>query len=199
MSRALAKGWADTFDHVTRPHQFALQTRAGTDALAAHVRSAPELQPDAVSVSLDGRSAYDSMSRAAFLRELQSCAPEWLLFVRLFYGGVSMYCWWDANGRCRDVAQGEGCEQGDPLAPALSALGQHRALSSTLHPADSLVAFFDDFYVITTRDRARESRDAVVGTVERDCGIASNIGKTWHNASLQPQLQPRRPVGTCAR
>ena len=28
-------------------------------------------KPDAVLVSLDGRSAYDSMSRAAFLRELQ--------------------------------------------------------------------------------------------------------------------------------
>ena len=157
VSRALAKGWADTFDEATRPYQFALQARAGADALAAHVRTA----------------------RAAFLAGLRSCAPELLPFVRLFYGGQSSYCWWDAEGRCRDVAQGEGCEQGDPLAPALFALGQHSALcsaASALHPAETLVAFLDDLY--TTRGRARECRDTVVGAVERDCGIASNIGKT---------------------
>ena len=50
--------------------------------------------------------------------------------------------------------------------------------ASTLHPADSLVVFLDDLYVITARERARESRDTVVGMVERDCGIALNIGKT---------------------
>ena len=79
------------------------------------------------------------------------------------------------------MAQGEGCEQGDPLAPALFALGQHSALcsaASALHPAETLVAFLDDLYVVTTRGRARECRDTVVGAVERDCGIASNIGKT---------------------
>ena len=121
------------------------------------------------------------MSRAAFLAGLRSCAPELLPFVRLFYGGQSSYCWWDAEGRCRDVAQGEGCEQGDPLAPALFALGQHSALcsaASALHPAETLVAFLDDLYVVTTRGRARECRDTVVGAVERDCGIASNISKT---------------------
>ena len=68
-----------------------------------------------------------------------------------------------------------------PLAPALFALGQHSALcsaASALHPAETLVAFLDDLYVVTTRGRARECGDTVVGAVERDCGIASNIGKT---------------------
>ena len=66
VSRALAQGWADTFDQATRPYQFALKARAGTDALAAHVRASLDMRPDAVVVSLDGRNAYDSMSRAAF-------------------------------------------------------------------------------------------------------------------------------------
>ena len=182
----------DTFDHATRPYQLALRTRAGTDALAAHVRSALELRPGTVSVSLDGLSEHDAMSRAAFLCELQSCAPELLPLVRLFYGGASTYCWWD--GRCRDVAQGEGCEQGDQLAPALFTLGQHRALcnaASTLHPADSLVALLDGLYVITIRDRARQSRDTVVGIVERDCGIASNIGKTRESTATAKAYHPQ--------
>ena len=97
------------------------QARAGTDALAAHVRVALAQHSDAVLVSLDGRSAYDSMSRTAFLSKLREVAPELLPFTRMFYGRVQL--WWDN----REVRQGEGCEQGDPLAPALYALGQHDA------------------------------------------------------------------------
>ena len=82
VSRTLAKEWAQTFDQATRPYQFALQARAGTDALAAHIRAALATRPDAVVVSLDGRSAYDCMSRAAFLGKLRQVAPELLPFVR---------------------------------------------------------------------------------------------------------------------
>ena len=71
--------------------------------------------------------------------------------------------------------------KGDPLAPALYALGQHEALlkaASAVHASDSLLAFLDDLYVLTTRERARAARDTVVGIVEAECGIASNEGKT---------------------
>ena len=145
------------------------------------MRAALATRRDAVLVSLDGRSAYDSMSRAAFLGKLHEVAPELLPFVRMFYGSPSTYCWWDANGCCRDIKQGEGCKQGNALAPALFALGQHYALhqaATALHPEDSLVAFLDDLYVITTPPRARAALDETVGTVESRCGIASNLGKT---------------------
>ena len=84
VSRTLAKEWPGTFDRATRPYQFAQQARAGTDALAArvraalaaHVRAALALRPDTVLVSLDGRRAYDCMSRAAFLTKSRlSCCP----------------------------------------------------------------------------------------------------------------------------
>ncbi|CAE7915925.1 unnamed protein product, partial [Symbiodinium sp. KB8] len=181
VSRTLAKEWAAIFDRATRPYQFALQARAGTDALAAHVRAALALRPDAVLVSLNERSAYDCMSRAAFFTKLQEVAPELLPFVRMFYGRPSTYSWWDDQGRCRDVKQAEGCEQGDPLAPALFALGQHDALhraAAGLHPDDSLVAFLDDIYITTTPSRARTSLDMTVKAVVDHCGIGSNLGKT---------------------
>ena len=127
VAHKLAKQWFDVFDNATRPYQFALQARAGTDALAA-VRVAIAQRRDAVLVSLDGRSAYDCMSRLAFLSKLRDVAPELLPFVRMFCGQPSVYSWWDDRGRHREIQQGEGCEQGDALAPALYALGQHEAL-----------------------------------------------------------------------
>ena len=55
------------------------------------------------------------------------------------------------------------------------ALGQHGALlkaASALHASDSLLAFLDDLYVLTTRERARAAHDTViVGIVETECGI----------------------------
>ena len=65
------------------------------------------------------------------------------------------------------------------LAPALFALGQHGAplkAASALHASDSLLAFLDDLYVMTTRERACAARDTVVGVVKAEWGIASNEG-----------------------
>ncbi|OLP87883.1 hypothetical protein AK812_SmicGene30839 [Symbiodinium microadriaticum] len=129
-----------------------------TEALAASVRAALSLRPRSVLLSLDGRSACDSVSRAAFLRKLQEVAPELLTFVRLVYGQPSSCYWWDAAGACRTMPQGEGCKHGDALAPARFALGQHETLcraTPELHQDDALLAFLDDLYVVT-------------------CGIASN-------------------------
>ena len=75
VARTLAKQWADVFDNATRPYQFALQARAGTDALAAHVRVAIAQRRDAVLVSLNGRSAYDCMSRVGLPVQTAGCSP----------------------------------------------------------------------------------------------------------------------------
>ncbi|CAE7945535.1 hypothetical protein AK812_SmicGene37612 [Symbiodinium microadriaticum] len=63
----LVKDWTGTFERTTGPFQLALQTRAGMDALAACVRASFDANADAVVVSLDGRCAYDCMSRDALL------------------------------------------------------------------------------------------------------------------------------------
>ena len=65
------------------------------------------------------------MSWLALLFKLRDVAPGLLFFVRMFYGQPSqpsVYSWWDDSRRHREVQQGEGCEQGDALAPALYAL-----------------------------------------------------------------------------
>ena len=50
------------------------------------LRAAIDLDADATIVSLDGRSAYDTISRAAFLCKLREVAPALVPFVSLWYG-----------------------------------------------------------------------------------------------------------------
>ena len=97
-----------------------------------------------------------------------------------FYGGTSTYFWWDSDGTRHTVLQGEGCEQGDALAPALFAIGLHNALveaTATLQPGEYLAAFLDDLYLVTRPLRTRAAFDEVTEVVERRAGVQSNLGK----------------------
>ena len=181
VSRALARAFSGELDEATRPFQFALQTRAGTDSLAAMLRAAVELDPRATVVSLDGRSAYDTISRATILAKLRDTVTSLLPFTRAMYARTSTYLWWDDEGRVHDIAQAEGVEQGDPLAPGLYALGQHDSLvaaSASLRPDEQLAAFLDDLYVVTLPERAAPLLRVVTGEVERGAGVEANLGKT---------------------
>ena len=146
----------------------------------ASLRAATELDPAATGVSLDGRCAYDSVSRAAFLDKLAEVTPSLVPFVRAFYARQSVYLWWDGAGACHRILQGDGCEQGDALAPALFALAQHVALVATsqqLRPGEFLAAFLDDLYIVTVPNRARAALEAVSSAVEELAGVAANLGK----------------------
>ena len=64
--------------------------------------------------------------------------------------------------------------------PALYALGQHDGLAAgaaRLHPEDFAVAFLDDLYVKTTKERARAAFDAVTEAVEEHAGVRTHLGK----------------------
>ena len=159
VAKTLASQFADAIEHTTAPYQFALRTRAGTDALAFALRTATDKDPNAVILSLDGIGAYDHIRRRAMLGKLYD-TPELqtlLPFMRQFYGEPSEYLWTDDGGTTHHIPQGEGGEQGDPLMPALYALGQHDGLEAgvrQLHPDDFVVAYLDDLYVRATRERA---------------------------------------------
>lgn len=56
------------------------------------------------------------------LTELHRTVPALLPFALAVYGGPSAYLWTDQEGRQHTILQGEGVEQGDPLAPAFYAL-----------------------------------------------------------------------------
>ena len=87
----------------------------------------------------------------------------------------------DDAGRRHEIAQAEGVEQGDPLAPGFYALGQHDSLvaaSAALRAGEYLAAFLDDLYVVTVPERAAPLLHVVTGEVERGAGVEANLGKT---------------------
>ena len=66
------------------------------------------------------------------------------------------FYWEDELGEVHDILQGEGGEQGDPLTPALFALGQHEALEAicrVLLPSEKLFAFLDDIFIVGAPER----------------------------------------------
>ena len=141
---------------------------------------------------MDARNAYDCISRAAFLRKLRDVAPKLVPFACTFFGRPSAYQWWDDEEVRHEIRQAGGCEQADPLATALLALGQHDALrqaDSQVGLGESLLAFLDDLYVLLPEPtRARAPMDLVTGTAEAHTGIAANLGKTrvFNNAGGPP-------------
>ena len=173
--------------------KFSITPRARTSSRCkrgqAQTRCRPTSELPWPGVPMRSSSLWTVVARMILCHAWFSCpncaksprAPELLPFVRMFYGRPSTYSWWDDAGRCREVRQGEGCEQGDPLTPALYALGQHEALcraASSLHAEDTLMAFLDDLYIDTVPSRAREALDTTTQMVSDLCGIGSNLGKT---------------------
>ena len=133
IARTIAQQMGEAVKAATAPLQYALSTRAGCECVAHALQAMSDLNPNATITSIDGVSAYDSISRRAMLEELEKVlgGREVLPFVLMFYGSPSSYLWEDEGGETHSIAQGEGGEQGDPLMPLLFASGQHPALLAT--------------------------------------------------------------------
>ena len=191
-ARSLAQQFGVQLEEACEPVQFALSTRAGTDSVGHLLRACTDADPRATVTATDGIGAYDHIRRAGMLRKLrQTKAAQVLPFVRLFYGRQSTYLWTDAEGNAHDVLQGEGGEQGDPLMPALYALGQHAALEAAraqLLPGEVLVAFLDDVYLVTTPERARAAFDVVRSALREHASVEADLGKcrVWNRAGEAP-------------
>jgi hypothetical protein len=193
VARTMAQVFAAEIETATSPFQYALSTRAGTECVAHILQSLTKADPRATILSIDGIGAFDLIGRQAMLHGLMQLpdASKALPFVRMFYGQPSEYLWYDDQGEVHSVFQAEGGEQGDPLMPALYALGQHPALQAvqvSLRPGEHLFAFLDDVYAICAPERARPIFDALALQLQEQCGISINLGKTrvWNAGGLRP-------------
>jgi hypothetical protein len=193
VSRALAQTFSTHFHTACSPFQFALSTRAGTEAVVHSLSAITELHPTRTILSIDGIGAYDNISRASMLNGL-AAVPEahgCLLFAQMWYARPSEYVWHDDSGQPHVVTQAEGGEHGDPLMPALFSLGQHPALEAVaaqLQPGEALYAFLDDVYAVVEPNRVRPVYDLLAHHLHETARIRLNSGKTriWNKAGHQP-------------
>ena len=92
VARSLAQHHAHTFQQACSHHQYALSTRAGSEAVVHAITSLTELEPTSTSRSIDGIGAYDTIARASMLQALAEVegANTCLPFVRQFYATTSL-------------------------------------------------------------------------------------------------------------
>ena len=205
VSRCLAQKYSQPIHTACQPHQFALATRSGTEAVVHALTAVTEANPTHTILSVDGVGAYDNISRNSMLQGLRDvpAANRCLPFVRMFYGAPSHYIWHSATGEAHIISQAQGGEQGDPLMPALFSLGQRAALRTMqqhLLPNEALLAFLDDVYVVVPPNRVRPVYDTLAHTLQSQASIQLNQGKTraWNAAGTRTTKHPgprRRRVG----
>ena len=131
-------------EKATAPFECALTTRTGVECVAHVIQTLTELDDKATVLSVKGVGAFDLISRATMLEGMRGIegGDSVLPLVSQFYSSTSTYLWEDES--FDEIIQGEGGEQGDPLMPALFAVGQHRALvaiSERSLPHEHLTAF----------------------------------------------------------
>ena len=183
VARTLAQQHAEEFRAATAPFNFGMAVHSGADALIHLARSMTDDHPDMVLTKIDGVGAFDHIYRASMLQKLSSLptAHRLLPFILMSYGSSSTYLWTNDDGVTHRIPQGEGGEQGDALMPALFCLGLHDALhraNEQLLQGEILVAYLDDLYLLTSKQRARTACDVVTREIREHAGIEPNLGKT---------------------
>ena len=194
VARTLAQQCGDAFQEACLPFQYALSTRAGADSLARAVQIAIDDDPRTTILSIDGVGAYDHISRRCMVEGLRDEAAllPLLPYVAQFYGSPSTYLFFDESGCPSEIHQGEGGEQGDPLMPALYALGQHKALlqaREALLPGEQLYAYLDDVYATCPPERAGILFEALSTALQARANVQVHLGKTraWNAAGEEPR------------
>ena len=193
VARTFAQQHGPEIERACRPFQYALSTRAGTECVAHALQASVAMDASTCILSIDGISAFDSMSRAAMMEGLAALpnASSMLPFVLSFYGRDSQYLWCDKEGQTHTVYQSEGGEQGDPLMPLLYALGQHPALDRVaqhLRGNERIYAFLDDVYITCPPERVRILYDLLSQCLREQAQIQVHVGKTriWNRAGIEP-------------
>ena len=137
---------------------------------------------------IDGIGAFDLVSHGAMLEGLRTFdgGDAALPFVKQFCGSTSRFC------VSHEIVQGEGGEQGDPLVPALFALGLHQvlvAVQAGLLPSERLFAFLDDSNVVCRPDRVADVHASLQAEFWHHARMQVHQGKTqlWNRDGVTPR------------
>jgi hypothetical protein len=137
------------------PNQYGVQTKGGAEQVLHVIEAHLALHPTHVLLRVDCRNAFNSVSRAAFLRALMAAPPA----LRATFPFVAQ--WYLQNGALH-VARGDGSvttllsvsgtQQGDPFGPFLFALAIHagilRVQQRFAEAGVVILAYLDDVHIL---------------------------------------------------
>ena len=182
VSRTIAQQLGPAVERATSPFQYALSTRAGCECIGHALQMLTESHPHMTVTSVDGISAYDTMSRVAMMSGIAEVDPGVLPFVQLFDASPTKYVWEDNAGVTHTITQSEGANRVTFfLMSLLYSLGQHQALVATM-------AYLDDIYLVTSPTRVGAVYTTLSTELQRRCHIRVHTGKTrvWNAAGVRP-------------
>ena len=122
-ARTMAQQLRPAIEAATAPFQYALSTRAGCECVSHALQAISELDEDATVTSIDGISAYDTISRRAMIAGLE-CQAAVLHHVMF---GCSIQSFPHICGKMRKAWCTQFTkEKEDPLMPLLVVSGTAR-------------------------------------------------------------------------
>lgn len=128
-----------------QPLQMGVGVRGGAQIVGHAVRAGAQDQ-STVTLQVDVRNAFNSVSRTAILQQVHERVPSLSHWAEFAYGTPSLLYVDGADPTSHPISSSNGVKQGDPLGPLLFALALHPVLEelSVLHEECSLVAYADD-------------------------------------------------------
>ena len=162
--------------------QYGVGVVGGAERVACLVETIA--QADGVLLSLDARNAFNSISRAAVIRETAAHLPQLYPYVSRVYGsGRTARLLYAVPNTAQPavVLSQQGVQQGDPLGPLLFALATLPVLTAfrVEHPHHCLPTYLDDMTVCTLP--AGPSASSV-----RDSLVSTAAAYKWLAARLEP-------------
>lgn len=114
-------------DHLSKkflPHQLGFGVRSGCEAAVHAARTFLASTDYEVFIKIDVKNAFNSLDRGVLLSEIQKEAPEIYHYLWQCYGAPSKLLFGQ-----KEIKSCVGCQQGDPLGPALFSLGINSIIS----------------------------------------------------------------------
>lgn len=110
---------------ILQPIQLGFGSKGGCEAAVHSLRNFINLDSGEVILKVDVKNAFNSVSRGSILNEIQNSIPETFHYLRQCYGLESKLVYGNHL-----IYSSTGCQQGDPLGPAIFGLAIHPIIST---------------------------------------------------------------------
>ena len=131
------------------PLQLGVGVRGGSQIIGHAISSGIAADPDCVTLQLDWRNAFNSISRSAMLEAIAKRQPTMLPFATWAYRQPSRLIVSGAPAGTPPIMSERGVRQGDPCGPLFFALTTQDQLEQValLHPDVTPLAYADDTFL----------------------------------------------------